>query len=282
MSEIMQITAPRLLAEVPAEQVSSNPFAHVLVRPAIPADAFAELARTFPTLDRIAGPGPYPSNKAVRLNATQVLADSSIPGLWRDFFRHHVSGDFWRDIVRLLGPEMRRVFPKLEAEVGKPFEDWTVVRRGEEAPHDLRLDCQFVMNTPVTQVSTVKAAHIDDSDKIFSGLLYFRDPADASSGSNLDLYRWKREPRFLKHKAMDRDVEVTATVPYQANTFIGFVNSIHAVHGVSPRSITGVPRRYINFIAEMPRRFYKPQQVEGFAKLWSRLTEPKEAPEEKY
>jgi hypothetical protein len=43
---------------------------------------------------------------------------------------------------------------------------------------------------------------------------------------------------------------VVKTVPYRANSYLCFVNSSEAVHGVSPRDTTDVPRRYINFIAD--------------------------------
>lgn len=273
MNDLATLSAPRLLEGVPESVVRTDPFAHLVLKPAVTADQFAELERGFPTLEKIAGAGPWASNRAVRLNATQVLSDSTIPGIWRDFFAHHVSGAYWRDVVRLFGGEMRRLFPGLEAKVGRPLEEWRVVRRGSDEPHDIRLDCQFVVNTPVTEVSSVKGAHIDVADKIFSALFYFRDRADDSAGGNLELYRWKREPRFVKHKTLDRDVEKVTAVPYAANTFVAFVNSPFAVHGVSPRGITPIPRRYINFIAELPEFFYEPQQVTGIARLWHRLTD---------
>lgn len=272
---------PELLSGVAPDRVETSPFAHLVLQPALVPSDYAALAESFPKLERIAGTGPYPSNKAVRLNASEVLMDAATPPIWRDFFSHHVSGAFWRQIVRLFGDEMRRAFPTLEKKIGKAFEDWVVVRRGDNAPHDLRLDCQFVMNTPVTVASSVKGAHIDIADKIFSALLYFRDPADASHGGDLELYRWRREPRFIKHKAFLSDVERVKSVPYAANTYVAFVNSPQAVHGVSPRAITPAPRRYINFIAELPSFFYDPPQAALPLRLWHRLT-ASDAREEKY
>ena len=88
--------------------------------------------------------------------------------------------------------------------------------------------------------------------EIFSALFYFRDPADTVAGGELELYRWRREPRFIRHRTLERDVAQVETVPYEAKAHFAFVNSERAVHGVSPRDVTAIPRRYINFIAALP------------------------------
>ena len=140
--------------------------------------------------------------------------------------------------------------------------------RGFAGEAEVRLDCQFVMNTPVTKKSTVKTPHIDLCDKIFSALFYMRDPRDDSTGGDLDIYDWRREPRFIKHRTLNRDVELVKTVTYQANSYLCFVNSAQAVHGVSPRDLTQVPRRYINFIAELPIKAFEPKQLNRLQKFW--------------
>jgi hypothetical protein len=47
-----------------------------------------------------------------------------------------------------------------------------------------------------------------------------------------------------------RKVERIATVPYRANTLVMWINSPAALHGVTPRSATEIPRRYMNFLGE--------------------------------
>ena len=98
-----------------------------------------------------------------------------------------------------------------------------------------------------------------------------RDPSDRSAGGDLDLYRWRREPRFAKHRTLPTDVQLVSTVGYAANTYVGFVNSARSVHGVSPRDVTDVPRRYINFIAELPVRAFQPRQVSRWKRWWHGL-----------
>jgi len=69
---------------------------------------------------------------------------------------------------------------------------------------------------------------------------------------------------------LHRDVDLVKTVSYRANSYVCFVNSPQAVHGVSPRDLTDVPRRYINFIAELPIKAFEPRQLGRLQRLWYR------------
>jgi hypothetical protein len=260
---------PKLLADVKQSDVVTEPYAHYTRTEVVPAALYQELAADFPTLAVIVNErADIGSNEAVRMTVKQVLSDRRISPLWREFFEYHTSPDYWRDVTRLFADHFRREFPGLEERIGRAYEDWRVVPRGYAGDADVRLDCQFVMNTPVTRKSSVKTAHIDLCDKIFSALFYMRDPRDQSQGGDLDIYDWRREPRFVKHRALNRDVEVVKTVPYRANSYLCFVNSPQAVHGVSPRDTTDVPRRYINFIAELPVKAFEPKQLGRLQRFW--------------
>ncbi|MET1025530.1 MAG: hypothetical protein ABWY00_00075 [Dongiaceae bacterium] len=253
---------PHLLDGVVSAQISPLPYPHLVVQPVLPADIYERLNAEFPSLAFILnGRIDYGNNEAVRLCAKQVLDDRRISTLWRDFFAFHTSADYWHNIVTLFGPYFRTAFPGLEMRMGRRFEDWRVIPRGFSGEAEVRLDCQFVMNTPVIQRSSVKTPHIDVCDKIFSGLFYFRDPADEVGGGDLNIYAWKRAPRFIKHRAMERDIALSETVRYSANTYLCFVNSQQSVHGVSPRDVTTFPRRYINLIAELPLNVFRPRQL---------------------
>lgn len=258
-----------LLDEAFPADVIDSPYAHLIQDSALSVDVYSALEAAFPSLQDIVGTtGSYGSNEAVRMTARQVLTEKRVSERWVEFFAYHTSQDYWRQIVRVFAPSFRREFPDLEDRVGRPYEDWRVVPRGYEGDADIRLDCQFVMNTPVREYSSVKAPHIDLCDKIFSSLFYFRDESDRTSGGDLQLYSWHREPRFLKHRALQTDISLAKTVTYAANRIVSFVNSDKAVHGVSPRSVTDVPRRYVNLIAELPILAFQPKQMSHWRKLW--------------
>jgi hypothetical protein len=262
-----QLRAPHLLADVRKEDIRDDPYAHFTRSNMVPDEVYAALEADFPSLDMILDGRAASNNQAVRMTVKQVLNDRRVSPLWREFFEYHTSGEYWRDVVRLFGDRFRRAFPDLEQRIGRRYEDWRVVPRGFAGEADIHLDCQFVMNTPVTEVGSVKTAHVDLCDKIFSALFYFRPAGDDTPGGDFDIYRWRRSPRFIKHRSMTRDVEKVKTVRYEANAYACFLNSEQAVHGVSPRGITNTPRRYINFIAELPIEAFEPKQLTGWQKL---------------
>jgi hypothetical protein len=262
--------APHLLQDVRPDEIILDPYVHFIRRNMVPAETYAALEAGFPTLDMILKGRPPENNQAVRMTVKQVLGDRRIAPIWREFFEYHTSADYWRDVVRLFGDHFRHEFPGLEERIDRRYEDWRVVPRGFGGDAELHLDCQFVMNTPVTHLSSVKTAHIDLCDKIFSALFYFRDAGDTTSGGDFEIYDWRRSPRFIKHRTLERDVEKVETVPYAPNSYACFVNSEQSVHGVSPRGITQVPRRYINFIAELPVKAFQPKQLNRWQKFWYR------------
>jgi len=253
------MTTQSLLRFLTPADISDRPFAHIAATGVLAPERYEALQASFPSLGKMAG-GTVPAmeNAALRLSSKAVLKDSTIAAAWRDFFDYHSSAAFWRDIVALLGDRLRAAHPGLEQRIGKPLADFTVGRRGERGPADIRLECQFVVNTPQQHVSSVKTAHVDKRETVFAGLFYMRVPGDDTPGGDLDLYRWKRDPRFLRYRMiLPRDVAPVGSIPYGANNFACFVNSPLAVHGVSPRLPTTHVRRYINLVAEVPFHLFK-------------------------
>lgn len=251
-----------LLGNVAAADISDRPFAHIAATNVLAPERYDRLQASFPSLEKMGG-GPATEtaameNAALRLSSKAVLKDSSITPEWREFFDYHTSAAFWGDIVRLLGDRLRAAHPGLERRVGKPLQDFAVGRRGESGAADIRLECQFVVNTPLRQASSVKTPHVDKRETLFAGLFYMRADGDETPGGDLDLYEWKRKPRFLPYRMiLPRDVAQVGSVAYAANSFAGFVNSAAAVHGVSPRMPTTRVRRYINLVAEVPFHLFR-------------------------
>jgi len=249
--------------------IVDTPYVHVVQDGGLPVETYESLQAEFPSLIDIVGrDGKYGNNEAVRMSAHQVLTENRVSAQWQDFFAYHTSADYWQRIVQIFAPFFRREFPDLEERVGRLYEDWRVIPRGYSGEADIRLDCQFVMNTPVKQFSSVKAPHVDLRDKIFSSLYYFRTEEDRTNGGDLELYAWRRKPRFIKHRALHTDIALAKTVAYAPNRFVSFVNSEKAIHGVSPRDVTDIPRRYVNMVAELPISAFRPQQISYWRKLW--------------
>lgn len=269
-----------ILAGSGPENISRDPFCHLVRRDCLPAQTYQDLAATFPALEVVlGGRSPRLVNAAARLPAFKVLDSAAIAPAWRDFFALHTSDRFWKDIVRVFGDALRATHPDLERMAGKELDAWRAGPRGTSDDLDVRLDCQFVVNTPWAAGKTafrapwpqrsVKTAHVDKRDTVFSALLYFRDPRDTGAGGDLELYAWNHEPRFLKPRVIvPSDIELRGRVPYAANTLVAFVNSARAAHGVTPRAPSPLPRRYINFIVEVPFRVFETTMFSAVHRLF--------------
>ncbi len=253
------LVIPSLLPPDSGTIVNQTPFPHLVRSPAIPDLVYHELAATFPEPEMILGnrDGTI-NNAAVRLPARKVLQSAEIPAIWRDFFAYHSSSAFWQDILAVFGSSFRQRFPHAEAQVGKDLADWQIAPLGLDDTADAWINCQFVINTAVTKVSTVKTVHVDKRNTMLSGLFYFRDGADDSTGGNLTLFKWRRDPRFLKHRMI---------LPTDVEVFACFVNDAFAAHSVSPRSVTNVPRRYINLIVETRHNVFEAPVVSTWVQV---------------
>ena len=248
-----------LLGRALRRNIVTEPFPHIVVEDALPVDYYRQLATEFPGFKAIAGDGPHGNNELYLKSAFDIPHMPEVSAAWREFFAYHTSRDFYSEIVALFGEHIRDAHPAFEATLGRKFEDMTVgVRTPNKAQdadatrHDAKLDVQFGCNSPVLEKSSVRTAHIDSKYKLLASLLYFREDGDGSAGGELELYR--HDPaaaRFDKrHQLISGDFEVARTVPYRPNMLVMWVNSPRALHGVSPRDPTSIPRRYVNIICE--------------------------------
>ena len=269
------MTIQSILADLKPENIIYAPYPYIAIPDALEPAYYQELAAAFPNLERIAGQKPLANNKVYRLPACEVLADPAIPAIWREFFEYHCSGQFLQECIAFWHTAIEREYPAIEAWFGKPLAQLTSARRHysssrppehmpENMQADVMMDCQFVVNSPVTSPSTVRGPHLDKPFKLFAGLLYFRHPDDRSTGSDLTIYRFKTQRYYFDRRQhlADRFVEPVADIPYQPNMLILWLNTPRSLHGVTPRSVTPVPRRYINFLAECYT-----QHVDGFFPL---------------
>lgn len=266
------MTDATVLANPSPPSRQTLPFPHWLGRPCLLDEHYETLAQTFPALNLFAPDAARRDNAVLRIDSSRVLSEPAFSAPWKRFVADHTSQSFWGQIVSQFGADIRRLHPRIEAIVGRPLEEWTAVRRGAGETGDVTLECQLVVNTPVVaQASAVKAPYVDHVTKLWTGLLYLRDPADDARGGDLQLYGSQRPVRFDAHQAARRDVNAEGQVAYQPNSFVGFVNGPQAVHSVSPRAPTPHVRRYVDFVVEMDRPVFRLPQMNPARRLWFRL-----------
>ena len=236
----------------------AEPFPHRDWRGALDPAVYAELAATFP-LDQF-GPVLAQDNRVHRLSSRKLLANPATPGCWRDLISYLTSQAFWDELVEKFGDDLHRRHPALESTVGKPLREWTATTRGKSG--DVVLEALAVINTPViTRPSHVRGPHIDQPQKLWTGLLYMRADGDSTEGGELCLHRPLGHPRFVKCAIPRSRTSLDRAIPYEANRLVAFVNALDAIHSVSPRPVTPHVRRYLDIVVELPagKAFEVPQ-----------------------
>lgn len=195
-------------------------------------DAYDELEAAWPDYEQIAR-GRTGENKLFQRQAVEVLGSEDIAKVWQDFFEM-ILATFTGRVEKTFGV----TFPKDRA-----------IRGTEKA--EFYVDCQFAVNSPSGFGTRVRGPHVDNPVEAYGCCFYMKHPEDESTGGDLVLYKWKGEKKFIgKAEVDDSLVEVDRVVPYGRNNGAMFLNGIDALHGVTPRSPTKYPRRYINIIGE--------------------------------
>ncbi len=249
------MTAPSILQGVSWETTSRTPYLHGTVNRCLSPSHYHLLALGRPTVAEVLHGRPTGSNARYDLNAHEALALPSLDHLWREFVLYHTSIFFWRELVALFGNDFSRVYPRLtsgwmhKAKVGV---------RGLDKGCDVYLDCNIGINTPNENVSRVRGPHIDNPVELWAAMLYMRAPGDDSTGGDFIIYQLDREFRFHgKAEVPDEDVTEFELVPYEANRMVYLMNSLDAVHGVTPRDATPHPRLLVNIIVELGEPLFK-------------------------
>lgn len=203
-----------------------------------------QIEKNFPDpQDVILGRAARP-NALYQRSAAEVLGDESTSPFWREFFELHTGERFLNELFLLFVDQIRARYPQLEALPLKAG-----VRNRDKAP--FRLDCQFAVNTPPEETSSVRGPHVDDPKELYAGLVYL-------GGGALDIYRWKKDRAFTgrpgmvkKAEAEPEAVEIIETVECLPGTVLFFLNGPDSVHGVAPRMKGDGYRKYLNIIGEV-------------------------------
>ena len=281
-----------ILSNFDQAQIHTEPYPYIVIKNALPEDLYQQLEANFPSEEHVID-GREVKDTWYDYPACRVVKDEQLTELWRNFFRYHVSGSFFREFVEKLGPTLRSLHPDLETSIGKPLEDFGVGMRpgGRGDPlaegADISMECQFYVNL-TRQPRTVRGPHVDRPSELFAGLLYFRRADDDSSGADLainsavsesDLYPASGQVLIdeLPMEIAPAKVSTVNKVDYAPNTLALFLNSERSIHAVTPRTPTQVPRRHINFCGDitqdlfslaLPARLKYKQKLANAPVLW--------------
>jgi len=233
------------------EHVRLEPFPHILHTQALNPDYYQKLADEFPNPRHTFPNGWHTNNQAFVMSGVTAINKGIATQSWQKFFNYHCSKDFFLEVVNLLGDQVRQIHPDLETRLGKSLDSLSVAPRKSGLEADVILDCQFGINSPVQEESRVRTVHVDNPKKLFNALLYMRCDEDDVDGGDLEICRFKDQPKFWEVSVPNEFINIVDYVRYKANTLIFMINSPYALHGVTPRKPTQHYRRYINFLAEL-------------------------------
>ncbi len=240
--------------------IAKEPFPHLVIRNALDPALYERLAAEFPPDEVIMKGKPAGNNNKHFYGAAKVLRDERVSPLWKDFFKAHLTRGFYQEAVALFADEILALYPDLETRLKKNIKDLRTGIRHFDSLAEAALDCQFAINSPVLERSSaVRGPHLDGADTLYQGLLYFRDERD-DAGGDLEFYRFKEgvDLSGVNPRSIDGGfVSKAATVRYEKNTLVAFLNSKESLHGVSPRAVTSHTRRYFNVLCDLPIPLYE-------------------------
>lgn len=242
-----------VLDRVSAADVVLEPFPHIVIHDALPAEEYEALSRAFPTLETLPGDLAGANNRRFNLYASwgpTELPSAETPPAWRRFLDAHTSTEFSRKVFDL--------FPSFTTEGAEPGTRWIRTEKYGDglanllglsdtvADTDIIARATVAVNTPVAVPTSVRGPHIDSRWKAYVGLHYVRSAEDDSEGGDLSLYRWKEgaTPDPWTNKADPALVEAFATIKYAPNTYVLMLNTDNSLHGVTVRQKTSHVRRF--------------------------------------
>lgn len=250
MSEDVKNAVEGLRKRILGGAFNEQPYPHLIVDSALDQQFYQKLVAEFPASEIVYQGAEPGNNYGHLLCAADARENASLGSLWRETVAELATPAFFGDTLTAVSPHARRVLADIETRLGKPLEDCSMSLRGTGEKTDLYFDVQIGVNSPVSEISRVREVHVDKRTKIFNALLYMRDPQDVVEGGNLAVYEWKGSRRYLDDgvTVSDDDVNEVAQVEYTANRLFMFLNSPDSLHGVTPRLVTPLTRRYINVL----------------------------------
>jgi len=252
---------PTILDRARPEDIRLDPFPHLVVEPALPPEVFAALNACRPDFGLGGAARAAKPNQRIPLSTWLLLDSPATPPVWRDFLAAHASPAFLHRMLDLFGPHLPRHCPELDG-WRRTNPDPTTGLLGRDT-HDraaVLLDSRLEVISPVQGAPAGhRTGHLDTPNRLYSSLLYFRDPEDDTDPpGDLHLYRWAtgRPQEVTRYEIPEPELTLAGVVPYRANLAVLFPNSPHALHGAAPRGPGRYTRQYVFTTAELASRLF--------------------------
>ena len=200
---------------------------------------------------------PRGSNQRFALPSATALADARPSTAWKTALAecNASMANLLAHVVGRLGAHLLHTFPDFPSRFA-PLDQLRAVPRARQGrrPSEIGMDAQMVINTPaLTGGTAVRGPHLDQPNKLISGLLYLRAPDDDSTGGELELYAARTASITFdqRNNTEPEGVELVRRYPYRHNLLILPLGVPTSLHGVSPRSATAMPRYHLHLVGEL-------------------------------
>ena len=208
---------------------------------------YNNLLVNFPSIDKF-GPSVKRNNFAITLNKNDLLHIDADFTEYISLIDYLCSKEFFLKVVKKLNME-NWIDQNLCTDLQSLNVNSSLVNNKSDT--DIFLDCRVGINTPNNKLSTVRDAHIDATNVLYTGMLYLRDEYDDSNGANFIVYKpIKENIKVGIGRTLDKSkLMIVDEIKYQGNNMIIFQNGKNSIHGVSPRGVTPYARKFIAFNA---------------------------------
>jgi len=255
-----------ILDKVTEKYIRREPFTHVVFKNALPTELADRLLREYPSpyylgkgRQGLARDGKLPNNIKIRYDSKDILNDDKLSPFLKEFVSRHLTFDFFKQYMALLGEDIYRLHPKLREYLKniKP-EDVGIRNIDTYKTKKVLIEAELCVDTPVSKASSVRGIHLDNAHKIGVALLYLRDPSNNSVGGDFEVYKRKNSSNYIVNHISNikerylKNFEKVASFPYEHNTLLMFLNTDRAFHGVSNRAPTDQLRQVFDIAIELP------------------------------
>ena len=132
-------------------------------------------------------------------------------------------------------PELEAYLKTLLISALKTFMPLLVQTYPKWTPSKIQTRSIYSTNAAIEEDYSPMTWHIENGDKLVTGIWYFKDPNDEGGGD------------LMMKNSIDGDINV---IPYEENVLVFIPNIPTSWHRVSGRSASPYPRKFINFVIE--------------------------------
>lgn len=183
-----------VLDAVTADDLTIEPFPHLVVENAITEDLCRRLIDEFPPLSVFTNGRRVGDNVKIYYPSRLALGDDRISDAWKRFLSEHLTSAFYAQLIAVFGERLRAEYPRLERSYGRSLESLRVGQAGRDdfSECDVLLDALIGVHTPVAGAQRLeRRPHVKVHDKFLEGFLYLRPDDDDAVGGDYELFSVK-------------------------------------------------------------------------------------------